>query len=602
MTEAASVADILAGLDHKPASYLAAARRLATLERRGDLVPVRVSVLATFTFDLIRPYLVVEGARRGFDVTVEVGPYGQLEQQILDPTSALFASRSDVIVIATRIEDIAAELADGFVALTASQIEGALTAYVDRIVRACSALRERATSMLLVWNQPPPRRLAAGLADAALESSQCHAIAELNRRLGEALGKLPGASIFDAARLVAELGTRQWYDPRLEALSRTPLSGAAQLEVGRHTARMMRAMLKPLCKCLVLDLDNTLWGGVLGEDGIAGIALGEDYPGKVYKDFQRALRGYRDRGFLLAIASKNNEGDVIELFSNHADMVLQRDDFAASQIHWNDKASSLRAIASALNIGSDALAFFDDSAIERAWIREQLPEVTVIDVPKDPLRYLDALDQSGAFDHLAITSEDRRRAAQYQEQGARQELERTAGSLDEFLAALQMKVVIGRIDEATLPRASQLLGKTNQFNVTTRRHSEAELAALLASDGAIGLWMRVADRYGDNGLVAIGIAVRDGAHQYRLDSFLMSCRVLGRKAERALLHAIALRVRRSGATTLLGELIPTKKNAPAAGFFADAGFVAIDGRPGWWRLDLSTIAPSSPPFEVIEEP
>ena len=595
--DAAALAEILADLD-KPASYLAAARRLAALSDRSSLAPVRVFVLASFTFELVVPYAAVECARRGLDAAIGVGPFGQLEQQVLAADSELHRHAANVVVLAVRVEDIAPELADGFVALPAGGVAAAIDAYVERIAGLARAARDRTKARVLVWNQPPLRRLVAGLADPALEASQTHAIAELNHKLARACAAILGTVMFDAARVATELGTRQWYDAKLAALARIPFGGAAQLAIAKQLARTLRAMTRPPCKCLVLDLDNTLWGGVLGEDGIAGIRLGEDHPGSAYKAFQRVLRGYRDRGVLLAIASKNNEADVAELFAGHRDMVLRREDFAAQEIHWNDKASSLRAIAKQLDIGVDSLAFFDDNPVERAWVREQLPEVTVIDVPADPLRYVDALDDAGAFDHLVITAEDRQRAEQYRTEVVRRDLERSSGSLEEFLRALQMKVTIGGIDAATLPRVAQLLGKTNQFNVTTRRHTETELQAMLDA-GAIGLWMRVADRYGDNGLVGVALAVREPGGDFRLDSFLMSCRVLGRRAEHALLHAIVRRARQRGARTLLGEFIPTKKNAPAAGFFADAGF-ARDPRPAWWRLDLAAVGDAPPLFEVIE--
>ena len=601
MNEPDNLVEILKDLD-KPASYLAAARRLAAADR-GSLVPVRVFVLSSFTFELVVPYAAVECARRGLDAAISVGPFGQLEQQLLAPDSALYAHRASVVVLAVRIEDVAPELADGFVGLAATAVDAAIDGYVARVVALARAVRERTAARVLVWNQVPLRRLAAGLADPALERGQQHAIAELNHRLARGCAAIPGTVVFDAARVATELGTRQWYDAKLAALARIPFGGAAQLAVAKQLARTLRAMTRTPCKCLVLDLDNTLWGGVLGEDGAAGIALGEDHPGSVFKGFQRVLRGYRDRGVLLAIASKNNEADVAELFASHRDMVLRPDDFAARQIHWNDKASSLRAIAKELEIGVDSLAFFDDNPVERAWVREQLPEVTVIDVPVDPSRYVDALDDCGAFDHLVVTAEDRQRAEQYRTEVVRRDLERTSGSLEEFLRALQMKITIGGVDAQTMPRVAQLLGKTNQFNVTTRRHTEAELQAMLDA-GGIALWMRISDRYGDNGLVGVAIAVPDhggpsAATDYRLDSFVMSCRVLGRRAEHALLHAIARRARQRGARTLLGEFIPTKKNAPAVGFFADAGF-ARDARPAWWRLDLAAEADAALPFEVIE--
>jgi FkbH-like protein len=568
-----------------------------------------MAVLSTFTFDLVAPYLVVEGARRGLAIELSFAPFAQLELQVLDPASSLYqpapgADRPTVIVVVTRIEDVAADLGYRYFAIPADRVASMLDATVERTARLLREIRARTTAHVIVANQPPLARLAASIADAGAEASQQYAIAQLNHRLAIAAGTVGNVSILDVARLATEVGVARWYDAKLEVLARSPLGGAAQRAVGVRLARQVRAILRPACKCLVLDLDNTLWGGVLGEDGIGGIALGEDYPGNVYKAFQRAIASYRDRGILLAIASKNNEADVVELFANHPDLVLGLDDFAARQVHWNDKATSLRAIAAELNIGIDALALFDDNPVERAWVREQLPEVTVIDVPSDPLHYVAALDDSGAFDQLVITSEDRQRARLYRDDVQRRALESSAGSPEEFLRSLQMRVTIGPIGAATRTRVAQLLGKTNQFNVTTRRHTEAELAALLASDRAIGLWLRVADRYGDSGLVGVALAapVDPGDPAvYRLDSFVMSCRVLGRQVERALLQAVCRRARRAGAHTLLGEFIPTKKNAVAAGFFAETGFAPLDGRAGWWRLDLRAEPAPVTLFEVLEE-
>lgn len=594
-----SVTDILAAVDGKPASYLAAARRLAAADRRG-LVPARVSALATFTFDLIVPYLVVEGARRGLAIDASVAPFGQLEQQILDPSSALYASEPTAVVIATQLADLAPELADGFMATPQAAIDAVIDGFVERIASAVRELRARSAAHVIVWNQVPPRRLAAGLADAGLARSQQASIAELNARLARACSAIPGTTVFDAARVVTELGLAHYYDAKLTFLARSPLGGAAQLAVGQRLARQLRALVRPSCKCLVLDLDNTLWGGVLGEDGVGGIALGEDYPGSVFKAFQRALRSYRDRGVLLAIASKNNEADVAELFANHRDMLLRESDFAAREIHWNDKATSLRAIAERLDIGIDSLAFFDDNPLERAWVREQLPEVTVIDVPSDPMRYIDALDGSGAFDQLVVTTDDRNRAEQYVNEHRRRELAATAASPEQFLRALAMKVAIGPIDDRTMPRVVQLLAKTNQFNVTTRRHTAPQLSSMLAG-GAIGLWMRVADRFGDHGLVGVAIAAPVDGATWRLDSFLMSCRVLGRRVEQALLHTIGQRARARGARTLLAEFIPTPKNKPAASFFADNAFAAVADREHAWRLDLEGTIAAPDLFEILDE-
>jgi FkbH-like protein len=591
-----SLASLLAELDGAPASYLRVAPKLA--DHAAELGPPRtIAWLASFTTELLGPYLTVEGARKQLHVTPYFAPFGQIEQPLLDAESALYQAKPELIVIAVRLEDTRPALVDGWLSLPAEHARALVDEHVARLASAVRAARARSKARILVWNQMPLARLAAGLADPTLAPSQSEMIVELNRALARAVGEVADAYVFDAHRLATELGTTQLYDAKLGFLARMPFSAKAQIAIAQATIRQARAMWRPPCKCLVVDLDNTLWGGVIGEDGVGGIKLGQDYPGSAFVAFQRRLLAYRDRGVLLAIASKNNPADVDEAFA-HASMVLKPDDFVARQIHWNDKGSSLRAIAAELNIGIDSLAFFDDNPVERDWVRREVPEVTVIDVPTSPLGYVDALDQSGAFDLLTITAEDRERTKLYQTDAARTRLAEAAGSVEDFLRQLGMRITIGAVGRETLPRVVQLLGKTNQFNVTTRRHSQADLEAMIA-EGAIALWMRVEDRFGDNGLVGVAIA-RPRGEVCELDSFLMSCRVLGRKAEAALLDSIVRRARARGARTLLGEFIPTKKNAPAKDFFANAGFTAVDGEPGRWRLPLVEDPPPPTLFELIE--
>jgi FkbH-like protein len=593
-----------------PASYLRLAREVE--ERGAELgAPRRVAWLASFTTELFRPYLIVEAARRGVRIDPYFAAFGQIEQAILDDAGALYAARPELAIIAIRIEDTAPALADGFVGLAPPGARRLIDDHVARLEAAARALRQRSTARVLVWNQPPPRRLAAGLADPTLELAQSEMVGECNRALARRLAAISDVYVFDAHRVATELGTAAFYDAKLAHLARMPFTPRAQAALAAALARHAAALWRAPCKCLVLDIDNTLWGGVLGEDGLAGIALGGDYPGSAFTAFQRVVASYRDRGVLLALASKNNEADVAEAFAQHPGLVLRIDDFVARQIHWNDKAGSLRAIAAELNLGLDALAFFDDSPVERAWVRQQLPEVTVIDVPASPLGFGDALDASGAFDLVAITREDRERTRLYHSDQARQRLADATGSVDDFLRALAMRISIGAVAADTLPRVVQLLAKTNQFNTTTRRHGQAELEAMIAR-GAIALWMRVEDRFGDNGLVGVAIAVpepgaapAEPAAAFRIDAFLMSCRVLGRRAEHALLGSVARRARAAGTRQLIGEFIPTRKNAPAAGFYRDAGFAPVAGEPGCWRLAL----PQAPPdaaaapgdlFEVLE--
>jgi len=568
-----------------PASYLEAARQIQAGALDG-LKALRVALLATFTADPLQPYLVVESAVRGLLVKPYLAPFNQVEQQVFDRASGLYAFRPDVIAIATRLEEIAPRLLERFLALSSQEIEEELDRIEGRVQRLLEGLRQSSLAPVLVFNYAAPAWLVAGVGDASLACSQLSVVQRVNDRLATSCTQFNNVAVFDYARLVGEYGLRRWSDPKLWYLARIPFGAEAQRDVGRALARHLRATCFPPCKCLVLDVDHTLWGGVLAEDGLQGIALGEDYPGNVFKEFQRRVLSLRDRGILLAIASKNNEAEVLEALQHHRDSLLKPEHFAAMQIHWQDKAVSLRAIASALNISTDALAFFDDSPVERAWVRSQMPEVTVIDVPESPLGFVQALEGSGAFDQLFLSPEDRQRAQWYHGDQARKRLQTAHPSLETFLEELEMTVTIGEVSGDTLPRVAQLVAKTNQFNLTTRRHTAAHLESMLDA-GAVGLWIRVRDRFGDHGLVGVTMAVSQGTDQWTIDTFLLSCRVIGRRIETALLSALANAVRIRGGKTLVGEYLPTPKNAPAEAFYPIHGFEPLETSGRRWVWDFA---------------
>ena len=577
--------DILVDLTATPSSYLKAAREISTADLQ-ELRQVNVALLSTFTCELLQPYIVVEAAAQGMITQPYFGPWNQLDQQVFDDASSLYESDPDVVVIAARIEELAPSLTDGFVSLSVTQIDHELENIQQRIRSLLEGLRARTSANILVFNFAPPPILAAGLTDPSLIPSQVSVIQKANDQVSAVCREFSGAYIFDYANTVCEFGIKNWSDTKLWYLARIPFGAKAQIEISKRLARYFRAICYPPCKCLVVDCDDTLWGGILGEEGLGGIHLSEDYPGNVYKDFQRKVLSLKNRGVLLAVASKNNEEDVIEVFEKHTDSVLKPNDFAAIQINWNDKASSLVQIAKDLDIGVDALAFFDDNPVEREWVRSQLPEVTVIDVPESPLEYVRALDESAAFDQLFISEEDRVRPKMYQEQTSRKKLQGRSVSIEAFLKGLEMTATIGKVDANTLPRVEQLLAKTNQFNLTTRRHTSSELQTMI-DWGCIALWLRVSDRYGDNGLVGVAIAAPQDADMWMIDSFLMSCRVMGRKVETALLSIMSRFVHEQGGKTLMGEYIPTAKNNMVSEFYSSHSFQPSDGHSGLWKWDLS---------------
>lgn len=588
-------ADVLA-LKASPSVYLPLADAVSAGDIEG-LRPLRVSFLASFTAEPLRPYVVVEATPFGLKTELWFGPFNQFEQQILDARSGAYSAPPDVVVLALRIEEASPAIAGG--AIDESVAEQELASLRERIEGMVNGVRARTTAPILIWNFADPYLVGAGLADAISPTPQIEVIQKANAMLAELARSSPGVHIFDARRLAVELGRAHWHDAKLFHMARIPFSPEAQRFIGRRLARYLNALVKAPRKCLILDLDNTLWGGVVGEEGVGGIALGEEYPGSAYKTFQRYLLSLKRRGVLLAIASKNNPEDALEVLRDHPDCLLRPNDFVAVHIGWNNKAESIAAVARQLNVGIDSLVFFDDSAVERESVRREYPDVLVVDVPPSPLGYIDALEDAGAFDFLHVSIEDRRRTEAYIEQRERDSLRRMATNPEEFLRALEMRAKIGRVDNTTLGRVVQLLAKTNQFNVTTRRHDAAAIQRLL-DDGAIVLWMRLEDRFGDNGLTGVAIARPSEARVWTVDSLLLSCRIIGRQAERALLGRVCRLVRESGATELRGEYIPSPKNAPAANVFADCGFVSMDDKGSWWRWDCESGDVPEPNFIAVE--
>ncbi len=558
---------------------------------------VRVAIVSTFTAEFLRPYLIVAGAQRGLLVQPVFGPYGQLEQELFNAASGALSSAPDVVLIASRLEDLAPALVDHAVGLDGRDVEGALQQTVARIEALALGLRRVSTAPLFVFNAVEPKLLPLGLASTLHLPSTSAVVEQFNAALAALARRQTGVFVFDVSRVALEVGLENWADPKLQYMARVPYGASGARAIAQRLARYVRATVSPPCKCLVLDLDNVLWGGVLGEDLMAGIKLGADYPGNVFRAFQRQVLALRERGILLAIASKNDEADARQVLERHPDSLLRPEHFAAMQIHWQDKATSLRAIARDLNIGTDALAFFDDNPVERQWVKSQLPEVVVIAVPESPLGYAAALDESGAFDQLQVIEEDARRAAMYGEERQREVVRQRTPGVDEFLHDLGTRLRIGQVGADVLPRVVQLLGKTNQFNLTTRRHGAGELQRLL-DDGAVAMWLRAADRFGDHGLVGVAIAVPGPEGAWRIDTLLLSCRVLGRRIEDAFLATLRMAVKSRGGRQLIGEYLPTAKNHIVADFYRDRGFEDLGG--GTWRMPLGADASAPTPSISVE--
>jgi FkbH-like protein len=464
-----------------------------------------------------------------------------------------------------------------------------------------AAFRERSAASLIVHSLEQPLHPGLGVLDNQSENGQSAAILQMNRELRQAAAASRGVYVLDYDALMARHGREPWHDERKWLTARLPIAPNHLLHMALEWMRFILPLTGKSAKALVVDLDNTLWGGIIGEDGMNGIKLAAEYPGAAYQALQRALLDLARRGILLAICSKNNLDDALEALEKHPGMLVRPKHFSALRINWTDKAQNLREIAQELNIGIDSLAFLDDNPFEREQVRAALPEVTVIDLPQNPLEYAAAVRDCPVFERLALSAEDQQRTAMYAEQRQRAGAEQTFQSKEDFFRFLEQEAELDPVSDLTLARVAQLTQKTNQFNLTTRRYTEQQIADMAARPGWHIFSIRVKDRFGDHGLVGVAIAHDQGA-QCEVDTFLLSCRVIGRTVETALLAHLAKSAAERGCKRLAGWFLPTKKNAPARDFYELHGFQRQEsnGTGSLWVLDLNNSPLRSPDWITLK--
>lgn len=557
------------------ADYAAAANELERLTPDDTgLPPLKIAVLRNFTIEPLIPVIAGEAYSAGFHPRFHLGAFDAIHAEVMDPASALYAFAPDLVIVAQWLEALSPALTTAFVA--SSETAGAEVERVRADVRAVlRALNERSSAPVLLNNFPLPAEPTLGILDAQSSAYHVNTVLRLNAELLRDAAEARDVSIVDYLRIFAAHGSANLVDERYWHMARAPLAQKALVPLGAEYGKFVRALRGKAKKCLVLDADNTLWGGIVGEDGLAGIKLGPTYPGSAFVALQREILNLHDRGVILALCSKNDEADVLEVLRDHPDSLLKEEHFAARQINWDDKVTNLRRIAAELNIGLDSMVFVDDNPFEAEYVREQLPEVAVLALPPNAYAsYRSLLSRPGFFDSLTFTAEDRRKSAMYGENRKRKVLEAESGSLSEYLAKLDIEVEIASPSAIDVPRVSQLTQKTNQFNLTTKRYTEGEIRSFAASADAGVFALKVRDRIADLGLVGVGIVTYEGGDAV-VDSFLLSCRAIGRGVEDALL-AVMVRhaLERPGVRRIVGRYVPTAKNAMVERFYARHGFAA----------------------------
>ncbi len=560
--------------------------------------PIRLAILGSSTLAHLHPGIRIGAARRGLFVTTYETDYGQYFQELTDPDSALHAFRPDAVLIALDAYHLAAGLS---AADAPADADAMLEAAKARLAETWRLARAAFRGPVIQQTPLPVHPALMGGNEHRLAGSAARMIARLNHDL-RAMADAAGVDLLALDTRAARDGLARWHDPALWHRAKQEVSPAAAPMYGDLVARLLAARQGRSAKCLVLDLDNTIWGGVVGDDGLEGLVLGQGSAlGEAYVAFQTYARELSRRGVILAVCSKNDEANALEPFEKHPDMVLRRGDIASFVANWADKAANIRAIARELNIGLDSLVFIDDNPFERSLVRQELPMVAVPEVSDDPTTYPQTIADAGYFEAVAITEEDRERTSQYQGNRARAALMASTTDLGGYLRGLEMELIWRPFDRIGLQRIVQLINKTNQFNLTTRRTTEAEVQALMEDPRGFGLQLRLLDRFGDNGIIAIVIGrMLDGA-DLLIDTWLMSCRVLGRQVEPTTLNLIAAEARRLGAKRLIGEYVPTAKNAMVKDHYVRLGFTVIDSdATGASRamLDLAGFTPAATFIDV----
>ncbi len=554
------------------ASLLAAVREA---DKVSDLYGRDVSVvfLRNFTIEGAEPFLKFHLHKSRIRPTIAFGKFDTIRQELMDGSSVVHTAKPEIVVLALMLPILDASYGN----------VGWRADVAIREVEGLFDLAARQTNALVVVNTfLPPSYRELGIAAAPRGDDFEGEVARLNVFVREYCRSHAAQFILvDWERLLRIVGEEAGIDRRYWYLSKAPFRQAFLNLYALEIAKVARALKGASRKCLVLDCDDTIWGGTIGEDGVDGIELDpNEWPGRAFYEFQRTVLQLAARGVLITLCSKNNEDDVWEVLERHPACLIKRAHLAAWRINWNDKANGISELAQSLNLGLDAFVFVDNSPTECELVRRFLPAVEVVQVPEKLYDYPNLLLEEGLFDTLSIGDEDRRRGQMYQEEAARNSEKERFASIDEYLATLELVAVIRDARPADFSRVAQLTQKTNQFNLTTRRYTEPEIASLAAGPDSAVFSLALRDRFGDFGLTGVLIARRRG-RAGSIDSLLLSCRILGRKVELAFVEDVLLSLeQRWGIESWEADFIPTAKNGQVAGFWEQLGFEVAENDGG----------------------
>lgn len=545
---------------------------------------IQVAFLSMFTIKGLKEVLTVKAFEEGIGIECYEGAYRQVVQEAIGWKREIM--KPDITFVLWDAESLLGDYYVDAYKYTVTERREYVEDKWKEFQQYVTLLEQNIPRIIVFHNFEYPAVSPLGIMETKQEFGLMESLEYLNRSLAEYCRNKTSVYIFDYAGFKSRYGEAVLRDNKMYYLGDMKISMEGLILLADEYLSYIRALAGKSRKCLVLDLDNTLWGGIIGEDGMEHIKLGPDYEGKAYREFQIYIKSLLHRGVILAVNSKNNYEDAMEVIENHDYMVLRKEDFAAFKINWQDKVSNMKELAAELNIGLDSMVFVDDDRINCDMMETGLPMVKTIHLNGNPVTYVDVLRGLTDFNMLSFTEEDRKKNEQYRSQVLRNELKSNAATLEDFIKSLDIRTRFEEMNDSNIGRISQLTMKTNQFNLTTRRYTESDLN-LLAKSGYKTVCLHVADRYGDNGICGV-LIFKPEKGEIMIDTMLLSCRVMGRKIEEQYFEFLEEVAEKEGVSVITGEYIPTPKNKPVEGLYREHGFVCTlhDEHRQIWRKNI----------------
>lgn len=555
---------------------------------------LKTAILRNYTTELLTTVIAGEIALMDYIPVFYTADYNVIMQEVVNENSQLYSFNPDVIIVGIWLENISPKLCREFSSLNSTQVNNEKQRVIQEIQNIVNALKKKSKATILINNFVYPGMPSLGIFDLQSSCSQIQTINEINHELYNITKNFINVYIVDILSVFYKMGYDNAFDTKSWTIAQNPLTRNAMINVGIEYGKYLKCLHGKIKKCIVLDCDNTLWGGIVAEVGYNNVEIGDSYPGVCYSNLQKEILNLYNRGVIIALCSKNNEQDVLEVFKNNEQMLLKEEHIAIHKINWENKADNIRSIAKSLNIDLNSLVFVDDSAFECNLVKSEIPEVDVIELNMEISKYSEVIRNCGLFNSLTLTSDDRIRNQSYKDEKIRKNLKSISSSIDNYLADLEMSIIIKKNCIDNIPRISQLTQKTNQFNLTTIRYNEEEIKAYMMDNAWDVFDISLEDKISNLGIV--GVAIVKYTNQYaEIDTFLLSCRALGRNIEDSLITVIAETAKNRQCKYIKAKYFITKKNSQVSNFYQKYGFDNIENNEKgtvWQGKDINIKLPA----------